>query len=114
MALKRASVNYNPTNTLPIDPETGEPFVVETGKGWTLTVQWNGTKTENAYPAPASGVTYGLRKPTIITEDTTVYAKLVSTSEETKLVWGHFVENWEEEGYQGFENLEAAQDYFNI
>jgi hypothetical protein len=25
---------------------------VTTDKGWTLRIQWNGTATENAYPAP--------------------------------------------------------------
>jgi hypothetical protein len=29
------------------------PTTVSSFKGWTITVQWNGTKTENAYPEPS-------------------------------------------------------------
>lgn len=44
LALKKADINYKPLNTLPEE--------VTQGKGWTITVAWNGTKTSNAYPAP--------------------------------------------------------------
>lgn len=106
LALKRASINYVPTNTLPIDPETGEPIEVTEGKGWTLTVQWNGTATENAYPAPT---TYSLRPMPV-----PVYAKVKNENDEVKLSWGHFVENWEDNGYQEFLSLEEAYEFFNL
>lgn len=53
--LKRAggapgtSNEYFPPAGVVIDPITDDEY-----KGWTLTVQWNGTATENAYPAPTT------------------------------------------------------------
>lgn len=49
-ALKKLDPNY----TTPIE-EYGSslPTTISSFKGWTLTVQWNGTKTENAYPEPS-------------------------------------------------------------
>lgn len=75
-------------------------------KGWTMTVQWNGT------PTTTTASTYGLRKPPI-------YAKLGETVDingETKpfLDWGHYVTNAEENGYQEFSSIEEANEYFNI
>ena len=75
-------------------------------KGWTLTVQWNGTATV------AAAATYGLRKPPI-------YAKIGTieypdgTTEKT-LDWGHYVTNWEENGYTEFASLEEAYSHFNL
>jgi hypothetical protein len=75
-------------------------------KGWTMTVQWNGT------PTATTASTYGLRKPTI-------YAKLGETVDingemKPSLDWGHYVTNAEENGYQEFSSIEEANDYFNI
>lgn len=77
-------------------------------KGWTLTVQWNGTATA----AAASVSTFGLRSPAI-------YAKLGTVERpdgttESVLDWGHYVTNWEENGYQEFSSIEEAEEYFNI
>jgi hypothetical protein len=73
-------------------------------KGWTLTVQWNGTPTAQA------AVTYGLRRPTI-------YARvseheLPDGSTERYLDWGHYVT--EPSGYEEFRSVEEAEEYFNI
>lgn len=78
-------------------------------KGWTLTVQWNpGGPT---YTTPEAS-TFGLRKPSI-------YAKLATMEHpdgtlEEYLDWGHYVTNWEENGYQEFASIEEAEEYFNI
>ena len=110
-ALKRVDVNYEPLN-LPIDEETGDYVEITEGKGWQLTVQWNGTATENAYPNPAA--TYSLRQ-----QESPVYAKLATLERpdgttENFLDWGHYVTNWEENGYQEFASVEEAEEYFNI
>lgn len=50
IALKKCQNSY----VTPIE-EYGAtlPETITTDKGWTLTVQWNGTKTANAYPEPS-------------------------------------------------------------
>jgi hypothetical protein len=73
-------------------------------KGWTLTVQWNGT------PTAQTTTTYGLRKPPI-------YAKvdereLPDGTAERCLDWGHYVTN--PENYQEFSSLEEAREHFGI
>ena len=75
-------------------------------KGWTLTVQWNGT------PTTQTVSTFGLRKPSI-------YAKLGTVERpdgttENVLDWGHYVTNWEENRYQEFSSIEEAEEHFNI
>jgi hypothetical protein len=75
-------------------------------KGWTLTVQWNGTATAQ------TASTFGLRKPPI-------YAKLgtmerLDGSTVSVLDWGHYVTDWEANGYQEFASVEEAEEYFNI
>lgn len=75
-------------------------------KGWTLTVQWNGT------PTTQTVSTFGLRKPSI-------YAKLGTVERpdgttENVLDWGHYVTNWEENDYQEFSSIEEAEEHFNI
>jgi hypothetical protein len=47
LALKKVDINYEPTCSLPIDEETGEETVVTSGKGWNLTVEWNGPYNSN-------------------------------------------------------------------
>lgn len=110
-ALKRADANYEPLN-LPIDETTGEYVEVTENKGWQLTVQWNGTATENAYPNPSA--TYSLRS-----QESPVFAKLVTEERpdgttENFLDWGHYVSNWEENGYMEFASLEEAYEHFNL
>lgn len=80
--------------------------VADGGKGWTLTIQWNGT------PTAQTASTFGLRKPPI-------YAKLGTVERpdgaiENFLDWGHYVSNAEENGYQEFASIEEAEEYFNI
>jgi hypothetical protein len=49
VALKKLQSSY----TTPIEELGGSLCeTVTTDKGWTITVQWNGTATENAYPPP--------------------------------------------------------------
>lgn len=74
-------------------------------KGWTLTVQWNGTATAQ------TASTFGLRKP--------VYAKvgnmvLPDGTAEQYLDWGHYVTNAEENGYMEFRSVEEAREYFGL
>lgn len=75
-------------------------------KGWTVTVQWNGT------PTAQTVRTFRLRKPPI-------YAKLGTMeypdgTTEHLLDWGHYVTNAEENGYMEFASIEEAKEYFNI
>ena len=86
------------------DDEVLEAIANAEAKGWTLTVQWNGTQTTQA------SATYGLRKPPI-------YAKVAEIERsdgtvEQYLDWGHYVTNPED--YQEFSSLEEARDYFNL
>lgn len=90
------------------DEEVIEAITKAEAKGWTITAQWNGTATA----AAASTSTFGLRSPSI-------YAKLGTVEHPdstTKQVldWGHYVTNWEENGYQEFSSIEEAEEYFNI
>lgn len=73
-------------------------------KGWTLTVQWNGT------PTAQTTSTFGLRKPSI-------YAKLSEIerpdgSKEQIIDWGHYVSNPED--YEEFSSLEDAYEHFGL
>lgn len=75
-------------------------------KNWTMTVKWNGV------PTTQSTSTFGLRGRTI-------YAKPGRVKEQDGtykdvLDWGHYVTNWEENGYQEFASIEEAENYFNI
>jgi hypothetical protein len=80
--------------------------VADGGKGWTLTVQWNGT------PTAQTASTFALRKPPIYAKiDTMEYPD--GTVEEY-LDWGHYVSNWDEHGYQEFASLEEAYEHFNL
>lgn len=73
-------------------------------KGWTLTVQWNGSPTAQA------ASTYGLRKPPIYVKIGEM--KLPDGTTERVLDWGHYVTNPED--YQEFSSLEEAYNYFNL
>lgn len=69
-------------------------------KGWTLTVQWNGTATA------AAASTWGRRKP--------VFACLGEPMEDgtPTLDWGHYVTD--PDSYTEFASLEEAKEHFNI
>ena len=101
---------HNLTIGIHIDHQTDEEVIAAISaaeaKGWTLTVQWNGTATAQ------TASTFGLRKPPI-------YAKLGTVERpdgttENVLDWGHYVTNWGENGYQEFSSIEEAEEHFNI
>lgn len=86
-----------------IDHQTDEEVLAAIAnaeaKGWTLTVQWNGTPTAQA------AVTYGLRKPPI-------YARVSEHDGKRFLDWGHYVTDTT--GYEEFRSVEAAREYFGL
>lgn len=90
-----------------VDHKTDEEVIAAIeaaeAKGWTLTVQWNGT------PGTSTASTYRLRK-------NPVYAKLGEPMEDGTRVldWGHYVTNAEDNGYMEFASLEEAKEHFNI
>ena len=103
------SGNHLATFGIHTDLQTDEDVIAAIAnaeaKGWTLTVQWNGT------PTSQTASTFGLRKP--------IYAKLDTVERpngrtENVLDWGHYVTNWEENGYQEFSSIEEAEEHFNI
>ena len=76
-------------------------------RGWTVTVQWNGT------PSTSSASNYALldRRP--------IYAKTyeiigIDGNLKTILDWGHYTTEWEKNGYIEFSSIEEANEYFNI
>ena len=104
------NTTHNLTVGIHIDHQTDEDVLTAISnaetKGWTMTVQWNGT------PTASTATSYSLRKPMI-------YAKIINTQSpeeyfKQKLDWGHYVTNWEENGYQEFSSLEEAYEYFGI
>ena len=85
------------------DEEVLNALTLMEEKGWVLTIQWNGTPTEQA------ASTFALRQP--------VYARIsimkdIDGKEIEFLDWGHYVTKPED--YQQFSSLEEARDYFNI
>ncbi len=90
------------------DEEVITAIQLAEAKGWTVTVQWNGTP----WTEGEDGGRYGLRKPP-------VYAKVVEWQAcdgrlRRELDWGQYVTNWEENGYQEFATVEEAREYFNM
>ena len=86
------------------DDEVLEAIANAESKGWTLTVQWNGTATAQA------SVTYGMRKPTI-------YARVSETERpdgttERMMDWGHYVTD--PTGYEEFRSVEEAREYYGL
>ena len=96
LALKKADINYEPTVELPEE--------VTEGKGWTLTVQWNGTPTSTASTMAMGSLIYAKVSEHELPDGTT----------EQILDWGHYVTNWEERGYEQFRSLESAREYFGL
>ena len=49
-------------------------------------------------------------------ENFNVYAKLYYSEIDSQehFVWGHYVTNWEENGYKEFSNLEEAYDFYGL
>ena len=70
-------------------------------KNYVVVLNWNGT------PTASASVTYGLRKPLI-------YAKLSEREDKRVLSYGHYVTNWQENGYMEFASVEEAEEYFGI
>lgn len=75
-------------------------------RGWTTTIQWNGVASTQA------ASTFGLRKPMIYAK--VVDIQLPNGEPKQELDWGHYVTNWEENGYQEFSSLEEAYEHFGI
>lgn len=73
-------------------------------KGWTMTVQWNGTPTAQA------SVTYGLRTPPIYARVGEI--ELPDGTVERVLDWGHYVTD--PSGYEEFRSVEAAREYYGL
>lgn len=71
-------------------------------KGWTLTVQWNGTPT-----AQASTMAFGQRVFARVTE-----AVRPDGTVEKIIDWGHYLTA--PEGYESFRSLESAYRYFGL
>lgn len=80
--------------------------IADGGKGWSLSVQWRGTATAQA------ASTFGLRRMPVYAK--VREAELPDGTTERVLDWGHYVTNWEENGYQEFASEEEAKEYFNI
>lgn len=72
-------------------------------KNYVVVLSWFGT------PTASASATYGLRKPPI-------YAKLSERDgmSERVLEWGHYVTNWEENGYREFASVAEAEEYFGL
>ena len=96
LALKKVDINYEPTVELPEE--------VTEGKGWTLTVQWNGTPTKQA------SATYGLRKAPIYAKVSEM--ELPDGTTEQFLDWGHYVTD--PTGYEEFASVEEAREYYGL
>ena len=71
-------------------------------KGWTLTVQWNGTPTSTASTMAMGSLIYAKIGELEHPDGTT----------EQFLDWGHYVTN--PEGYETFRSLESAYSYFGL
>ena len=80
------------------DEEVLEAIALIQEKRGSVTVQWNGT-------SPVS--TYGLR-------GMPVYAAMIDGVNGKEFEWGHYVTNWEENGYREFTTVEEAKEYFGI
>ena len=71
-------------------------------KGWTLTVQWNGTPTSTASTMAMGSLIYAKVGEYELPDGTT----------ERVLDWGHYVTD--ETGYETFRSLKSAYKYFNL
>lgn len=85
------------------DPEVLEAIDKIKTRVTNVYVQWNGTPTVS---------TFSLRQPP-------VYAKMDTIEDEDgiprdRLLWGHYVSDWEAAGCQEFTSLEEAYEHFNL
>ncbi len=85
------------------DPEVLEAIDKIKTRVTNVYVQWNGTPTVS---------TFSLRQPP-------VYAKMDIIEDEDgtprdRLLWGHYVSDWEAAGCQEFASLEEAYEHFNL
>ena len=86
------------------DADIAEAVAEAEGKGWTVTVQWNGT-------ASAAGAsTWGLRRQTIFAR--VIEREAVDGSICRVLDWGHYVTA--PAGYEEFSSVEAAQQALGL
>lgn len=84
------------------DPEILEAITNAEAKGWTMTVQWNGTPTSTASTMAMGQLIYAK-----VSEH-----ELPDGMTERVLDWGHYVTN--PEGYETFRSLESAYSYFEL
>ena len=75
-------------------------------KGWSVAVQWNGAA------GTSTASTYGLRRQPIYAKASTL--EMPDGAVKSILDWGHYVTNWEENGYREFTTVEEAKEYFGI
>lgn len=71
-------------------------------KGWTVTVQWNGTATSTASTLSFGQLIYAKVDEMVLPDGTT----------ERYLEWGHYVTD--PTGYETFRSLESAYEYFGL
>ena len=104
------SGSHSLTIGIHIDHQTDEEVLTAISnaesRGWTMTVQWNGT------PTASTSVTYSLRKPSIYAKKVEIETPEGNTEE--VLEWGHYVTNYEENGYQEFSSVEEAYGHFGL
>ena len=84
------------------DEEVLEAIANAEAKGWTLTVQWNGTPTSTASTMAMGSLIYAK----------VVEHELPDGTTEKFLDWGHYVTD--ETGYETFRSLESAYEYFGL
>ena len=85
-----------------IDEEVLGAIANAEAKGWTLTVQWNGTPTSTASTMAMGSLIYAKIGEHELPDGTT----------ERVLDWGHYVTD--ETGYETFRSLESAYEYFEL
>lgn len=96
------------------DQDVLDALALAEEKGWTLTVQWGKIAPPEWTQAQAQATTYSMR------QQQSVYAKLGEPTEHPDgtirpvLDWGHYITNWEENGYQEFASIEEAYEHFNL
>lgn len=100
------SGTHNATIGIHIDHQQDEEVLAAIAnaeaKGWTLTVQWNGTPTSAASTMAMGSLIYAKVGEYELPDGTT----------EQVLDWGHYVTD--ETGYETFRSLESAYKYFNL
>lgn len=95
------------------DQEVLDALALAEEKGWTLTIQWG--KVAPPEWTQAQGNT---QTPMPLSMQT-IYAKIGEMEYPDGIVrptldWGHYITNWEENGYMEFDSVEEARGYFGL